>query len=264
LEAALVLGESSEVVDTLGRTPLLIAVQVSTNFSMDGSARSFGGTPPSNQQTYVASQCSPSKHHAQQMTRERPLLGSSSENRSSAVQNGHAKVAEALLVRAANVAATRSNGDTALHWACYRGDLPLVKLLLGYGAPLEAEGEYRNRPLHLACTTNQVSLSAGAPSKVSLRTPVQGDTRTESERCVGTMARPQSCTSCSSVAPPSRAKTRWAPHATPAPLDPRVRPVECSLRKLTNPRWRVGWLRLHCSTATHPERSPQTRPSSNG
>ena len=69
-------------------------------------------------------------------------------------------MAEELLVRAASVAAARNNGDTALHWACYRGDLPLVKLLLGYGAPLETEGEYRNRPLHLACTTNQVRLSA--------------------------------------------------------------------------------------------------------
>jgi ankyrin repeat protein len=65
-------------------------------------------------------------------------------------------VAEELLVRAASVAAARNNGDTALHWACYRGDLSLVKLLLGYGAPLETEGEYHNRPLHLACTTNQV------------------------------------------------------------------------------------------------------------
>lgn len=70
------------------------------------------------------------------------------------VQKNMVELAENLIVRSAVVNARKGNGDTALHWACYKGNVRLVKALLAAGSDIEAEGEFRNRPLHLACTIN--------------------------------------------------------------------------------------------------------------
>jgi ankyrin repeat protein len=59
---------------------------------------------------------------------------------------------EELLAAGADVAAVSPAGDTALHWAAYRGTLPAAQALLEAGADVDAAGECGNRPLHLAAT----------------------------------------------------------------------------------------------------------------
>lgn len=52
----------------------------------------------------------------------------------------------------ADVASTSAAGDTALHWAAYRGSLQAAQALLAAGADPDAAGECGNTPLHLAAT----------------------------------------------------------------------------------------------------------------
>lgn len=49
-------------------------------------------------------------------------------------------------------------GDTALHWACYRGDETSVAALLQHGADFEIRGDIGNRPLHLAATSGNTKV----------------------------------------------------------------------------------------------------------
>jgi ankyrin repeat protein len=52
------------------------------------------------------------------------------------VQKNMVELAENLIVRSAAVNARKGNGDTALHWACYKGNVRLVKALLAAGADI--------------------------------------------------------------------------------------------------------------------------------
>lgn len=56
--------------------------------------------------------------------------------------------AEAMLAAGFDVAATGGMGETALHWACFAGDLAKAKLLLAHGAPLDLrDRQYQSLPL---------------------------------------------------------------------------------------------------------------------
>jgi len=51
-------------------------------------------------------------------------------------------------------------GWTALHYSCYGGHVPVVRLLLDHGADLEAPtlNDFQDRPLHVACRKGAVSV----------------------------------------------------------------------------------------------------------
>ena len=65
-----------------------------------------------------------------------------------------------LLDRGADPNAKKTNGDTALHWACYHGDGDVASVLLNAGADVNALGDLRNSPLHMAATGSHEPLCA--------------------------------------------------------------------------------------------------------
>src|SRR5947209_6980016 len=56
-----------------------------------------------------------------------------------------------LLKKRADVNAPQPDGMTALHWAAYKDDLELARLLVKAGANEKAENRYGVMPLWLAC-----------------------------------------------------------------------------------------------------------------
>lgn len=52
---------------------------------------------------------------------------------------------------------TDINGDTALHWAAYKGHPELIKLLMYSGVDLQKPDYFGSTPLHLACLSGNVS-----------------------------------------------------------------------------------------------------------
>lgn len=52
---------------------------------------------------------------------------------------------------------TDINGDTALHWAAYKGHAELIKLLMYSGVDLQKPDYFGSTPLHLACLSGNVS-----------------------------------------------------------------------------------------------------------
>jgi cytohesin len=65
---------------------------------------------------------------------------------------------EILLKSGANVnAKTSSDGETPLHKAISRGDIEIVKLLLNYGADVNAKSKYGVTALHFARNSNAIS-----------------------------------------------------------------------------------------------------------
>lgn len=49
------------------------------------------------------------------------------------------------------------NGDTALHWAAYKGHADLVRLLIYSGVPLHCTDNFGSTPLHLACLSGNLT-----------------------------------------------------------------------------------------------------------
>ena len=52
---------------------------------------------------------------------------------------------------------TDINGDTALHWAAYKGHAELIRLLMYSGVDLQKPDYFGSTPLHLACLSRNVS-----------------------------------------------------------------------------------------------------------
>lgn len=52
---------------------------------------------------------------------------------------------------------TDINGDTALHWAAYKGHAELIKLLMYSGVDLQKPDYFGSTPLHLACLSGNIS-----------------------------------------------------------------------------------------------------------
>ena len=62
-------------------------------------------------------------------------------------ESGNLAKVEALLKAGVPVDARGDGGITALHYACWRGNAPMIKLLLAYGAPLDpADNMYKATP----------------------------------------------------------------------------------------------------------------------
>jgi ankyrin repeat protein len=59
-----------------------------------------------------------------------------------ACEYGQIKVVEFLLTKGMNLSAGANTGQTALHLAAHRGQLPIIKMLLEHGAPLEVKNVY--------------------------------------------------------------------------------------------------------------------------
>jgi len=78
---------------------------------------------------------------------------------------GMVDLARKLLKSDASAMCVNGSGDTALHWAAFRGCEPgaaaLVEALIAAGADVNAIGDLRNTPLHLAATAGSAVVRAG-------------------------------------------------------------------------------------------------------
>ena len=78
-----------------------------------------------------------------------------------ALQDLLAKVAEAASISEfSNVNATDYDGDNALHYVCWWGDLPAAKLLIDAGIDINKYGDLGYTPLHVACMNGHSELVA--------------------------------------------------------------------------------------------------------
>ena len=76
-----------------------------------------------------------------------------------AAMNGDREAVRTLLQKHADVNGAQGDGSTALHWAAYKDDLEMAKLLLAAGANVKAktrEGEIT--PFFMACSTGDAAL----------------------------------------------------------------------------------------------------------
>lgn len=64
---------------------------------------------------------------------------------------GRSATAAYLLGMNAQNHLTDINGDTALHWAAYKGHVDLMRLLMYSGVNLQKTDNFGSTPLHLAC-----------------------------------------------------------------------------------------------------------------
>jgi ankyrin repeat protein len=79
-----------------------------------------------------------------------------------AAQYGHADLAAFLLKRGADGSAVDSSSDTALHWAAYKGSVPVCGLLLhlhGVGGHIDNIDDFGQTPLHLAAMRGNVEVA---------------------------------------------------------------------------------------------------------
>jgi ankyrin repeat protein len=94
-------------------------------------------------------------------------LGAATSPVADAAMKGDHKTVATLLTQRADVNAQQADGATALHWAVYRDDLPLVERLLAAGARVNAANRHGATPLALACINGSARtivrlLAAGA------------------------------------------------------------------------------------------------------
>jgi uncharacterized protein len=73
---------------------------------------------------------------------------------------GDTTAIRAMLAQRADVNASQADGATALHWAVYRNDLALAKLLIEAGANVKAANRDGATPLSLAATAGSAELIA--------------------------------------------------------------------------------------------------------
>lgn len=76
------------------------------------------------------------------------------------IQNGRRATALELIGEGADVNAAQGDGTTALHWAVYKLDAPLVKVLLERGAEPNAVNRYGSSPLAEAAKSADLPLVA--------------------------------------------------------------------------------------------------------
>lgn len=69
---------------------------------------------------------------------------------------GRTATAAYLLGMGAQNGLTDINGDTALHWAAYKGHPDLMKLLMYSGVDLQKTDNFGSTPLHLACLSGNL------------------------------------------------------------------------------------------------------------
>jgi ankyrin repeat protein len=96
-------------------------------------------------------------------------LGATTSPIADAAMAGDERAVATLLAKRANVNARQADGATALHWAVYRDDLPMIDRLLAAGARVDAANRHGATPLALACINGSARaierlLAAGADS----------------------------------------------------------------------------------------------------
>jgi len=75
-----------------------------------------------------------------------------------AVRSGSVEAVRTQLARGITARTADVDGTTALHWAAYRSDLAIARLLMDAGADAAAANRYGVRPLSLACVTGNSTL----------------------------------------------------------------------------------------------------------
>jgi ankyrin repeat protein len=99
------------------------------------------------------------------------ILSAADTRLSEAAMNGDTTAVRALLQQKADVNGAQGDGSTALHWATYRDDVEMLKLLLAAGADVKATTRMDAiTPLFMACTNGNPAaidalLNAGADPK---------------------------------------------------------------------------------------------------
>lgn len=73
------------------------------------------------------------------------------------LQYGRTATAAYLLGMGALNHLTDINGDTALHWAAYKGHADLMRLLMYSGVDLQKPDNFGSTPLHLACLSGNIN-----------------------------------------------------------------------------------------------------------
>ncbi|XP_049944374.1 putative ankyrin repeat protein PA3287 [Schistocerca serialis cubense] len=77
-----------------------------------------------------------------------------------AADDGAVGELRALIAAGADVASRGWGGQTALHWAAYRGDVEAVRLLVGAGAAADARSDAGWTPLHWAAFNGHAEVAA--------------------------------------------------------------------------------------------------------
>ncbi len=88
------------------------------------------------------------------------LLGTAGDTRlSEAAMKGDRVLVQSLLKQNVDVNAAQGDGNTALHWAAYRDDLEMARLLIQAGADVKARTRLADlTPLHLAAANGSASM----------------------------------------------------------------------------------------------------------
>jgi uncharacterized protein len=94
-------------------------------------------------------------------------LGATISPIADAAMKGDHKAVATLLAQRADVNAPQADGATALHWAVYRDDMPMIERLLASGARVTIANRHGATPLSLACINGSARtierlLAAGA------------------------------------------------------------------------------------------------------
>ena len=78
---------------------------------------------------------------------------------SEAAMQGSKEAVRTLLKQRVDVDASQGDGTTALHWAAFRDDLDMAKMLIAAGANMKAETrEGAITPLFMACTNGNAAM----------------------------------------------------------------------------------------------------------
>src|ERR1043165_9756661 len=89
-----------------------------------------------------------------------------------AAMKGDQAAVQSLLKQSVDVNSAQGDGNTALHWAAYRDDIELARLLLQSGADVKAKTRLADMtPLHLAAangSATMIELLAKAGADVNL------------------------------------------------------------------------------------------------
>ena len=99
-----------------------------------------------------------------------------------AARSGHDNMVRLLLAKGANIG--EPGGElTALHWACERGHIAVIRTLIEAGADVEIEDSERTRPLHNAASAGHVEVVRLLLDKEAEKAPLDKRGRTPLEVC---------------------------------------------------------------------------------
>ena len=88
------------------------------------------------------------------------LVSAAADSRlSEAAMQGNKEAVRTLLKQRVDVDSSQGDGTTALHWAAFRDDVDMAKMLIAAGANVKAETrEGAITPLFMACTNGNAAM----------------------------------------------------------------------------------------------------------